>query len=43
MEFFAQNSLYVVLLIALVVWAGIYGYLLRVDGKVKKLEDHLHQ
>jgi CcmD family protein len=43
MEFFAEHSLYVVLLIALVVWGGIYAYLVRVDGKVKKLEDQLHQ
>jgi len=43
MEFLAQHSLYVVLMIALVVWAGIYGYLVRVEGKIKKLEDQLHQ
>lgn len=43
MEFLAQNSLYVVLIIALVVWGGIYSYLLHIDAKVKKMEDHLHQ
>lgn len=43
MEFLAQHSLFVVLVIALVVWGGIYAYLVRVDGKVKKLEDKLHQ
>lgn len=38
LEFLNQNALYIVLIIALVVWLGIYSYLFRIDGKVKKLE-----
>lgn len=38
LEFLNQNSLYIVLIIAMVVWLGIYLYLFRIDGKVKKLE-----
>jgi len=37
-EFLNQNALFVVLIIALVVWFGIYLYLFRIDGKLKKLE-----
>jgi len=37
-EFLNQKSLFVVLIIALVVWLGVYLYLFRIDGKLKKLE-----
>jgi len=37
-EFFEQNSLYIVLLIALIGWVGIFFYLLRLDKKIGKLE-----
>ena len=41
LDFLAQNSLYIVLIVVLVVWAGIFAYLYRVENKVKKLEDQL--
>ncbi len=37
-EFLSQNPLYVVLLVVLVVWAGIFSYLLRLESRLKKLE-----
>ncbi len=37
-EFLAQNALYIVLIVVLVVWLGIFGYLNRIDSKLKKLE-----
>lgn len=37
-EFLNQNSLFVVLTIALVVWLGIYLYLFQIDRKLKRLE-----
>jgi CcmD family protein len=37
-EFLSEQALYVVLIVVLVVWAGIYGYLLRLDLRLKKLE-----
>jgi CcmD family protein len=37
-EFFAQQPLYSVLLIVLICWAGILGYLLRLGRKVSLLE-----
>lgn len=38
MEFLAKNSLYVVLICVLVIWAGIAWYIQRVDRKVTELE-----
>jgi CcmD family protein len=40
-EFFGQNALYVVLAVVLVIWAGILGYLYRVEKKIKKLEQQI--
>lgn len=37
-DFFSNNQLYVVLVIALVIWLGIFVYIFRIDGKLKKLE-----
>ena len=38
MEFFAEQPLYTVLLIVLICWAGILGYLLRLGRSVSLLE-----
>jgi CcmD family protein len=38
-EFLAQNPLYVVLVVVLAVWLGIYLYLFRLDRRVKRLEE----
>lgn len=38
LDFLNQNSLYIVLIVALVVWLGIYGYLFRIDKKLRQLE-----
>jgi CcmD family protein len=40
MDFLSQNQMYIVLTIVLIVWAGIVWYLLRIDKRVKQLEDH---
>lgn len=37
-EFMAQNQMYVVLSIVVLVWAGIVGYLVRLDRRVRQLE-----
>lgn len=37
-DFFANNQLYIVLAIALVIWFGIFIYIFRVDKKLTKLE-----
>ena len=38
-EFLEHNSIYVVLIIVLMIWAGLFGYLLRIDRAVKKLDE----
>lgn len=40
-DFLETNSMYVVLLIVLIIWIGIFGYMWRLDGKVKKLEKEM--
>lgn len=37
-DFFAQNALYVVLLVVLIVWVGIFAFLYRIEQRVKRLE-----
>jgi CcmD family protein len=37
-NFLDKNSYYVVLIISLIIWLGIYLYIRSVDRKVKKLE-----
>jgi len=37
-NFFANNQLYIVLAIALVIWLGIFVYIFRIDRKLTKLE-----
>lgn len=41
--FLNENALYIVLLIALVVWGGIFFYLYRLDKKVRDLENSLKE
>jgi hypothetical protein len=37
-NFLDKNSYYVVLLISLIIWLGIYLYIRSVDSRIKKLE-----
>ncbi|MDD5362184.1 MAG: CcmD family protein [Ignavibacteria bacterium] len=37
-DFLEQNSMYLVLFIALIIWAGIFLYLNKIDRNLKKLE-----
>ncbi len=39
-DFLSNNSLYVVLIIVLVIWLGIFVYLFRLDKKVSKLYEN---
>ncbi|HTY01149.1 MAG TPA: CcmD family protein [Bacteroidota bacterium] len=38
LDFLGQQPLYVVLLVVLIIWLGLYFYLFRLDSRVKKLE-----
>jgi CcmD family protein len=39
LDFLAQNQLFIVMAIVLVIWLGLYVYLFRLDGRIKKLEE----
>jgi len=41
LEFMSANQMYIVLGIVMLVWFGIVFYLVRLDRKVKRLEDQL--
>jgi CcmD family protein len=38
LDFLIQNSIYVVLIIVLIIWSGIFFYLFRLDKKLTDLE-----
>lgn len=38
MNFLEQNTLYIVLIISLMIWLGIFFYLMFVDKKISRLE-----
>lgn len=38
-EFLAEHQLYIVLFIVLAIWFGIYAYLFRLEGRIKRLEN----
>ncbi len=38
MNFLEQNTLYIVLIISLMIWLGIFFYLIFVDKKITRLE-----
>jgi len=40
-EFFAQNQLYIVLSIVLIIWFGFIAYLFKLDRRIAKLEENL--
>jgi CcmD family protein len=40
MDFLSQNQMFIVLTIVLLIWAGIVWYLVRIDSRIKNLEDH---
>lgn len=43
LEFLSSNSLFIVLLVALVVWLGVFLYMMRIERKLKDLEAHRHR
>lgn len=42
MDFFYENSIYVVLGIVLIIWFGIFLYIFNIDKKLSKLEIKIH-
>jgi CcmD family protein len=41
MSFFEQHAIYVVLVIAMVIWLGLALYVNKLDGSVKELEQQI--
>ena len=37
-EFLEKNAMYIVLLIALIIWIGLFIYMFTIDKRIKKLE-----
>ena len=37
-EFLEQNPMYVVMIIVLMIWTGLFFYLFKIDKRVKELE-----
>lgn len=37
-DFLTNNALYVVLIIVLVIWIGLFSYIWKIDREVKRLE-----
>lgn len=42
-QFLEQNSLYIVMIIVLLVWFGIFAFAYKLEKKVKKLEEKIDQ
>ncbi|HEV8538790.1 MAG TPA: CcmD family protein [Bacteroidota bacterium] len=42
-DFLSENSLYIVLVIVLVCWAGIFTYLLNLDKKISSIEKNMKE
>ena len=40
-EFLNQNQMYIVLVITLIIWLGIIGYLVRLEKKIGTIERRL--
>jgi hypothetical protein len=38
LDFLSSHSLFVVLFVALVVWLGVFLYMMRIEKKIKELE-----
>lgn len=37
-DFLEKNAMYIVLLIALIIWIGLFFYIFRLDKRIKKIE-----
>lgn len=42
-SFLDENSIYIVMVIMLIVWGGIFGYIYSTDKRLKKIEKELEE
>ena len=40
-QFLSQNAIYIVMIIVLIVWAGIFFYLFNLDKRIKIIEKEM--
>lgn len=40
-QFLSQNAIYIVMIIVLIVWAGVFGYMFSLDKRIKKVEKEM--
>ncbi|MFZ2864628.1 MAG: CcmD family protein [Ignavibacteriaceae bacterium] len=40
-EFLSKNSIYIVMIIVLIVWTGIFSYIISLDKRIKKVEKEM--
>ncbi|MCL6493773.1 MAG: CcmD family protein [Ignavibacterium sp.] len=40
-EFLTKNAIYIVMIIVLIVWTGIFFYMLNLDKRIKSVEKEL--
>jgi CcmD family protein len=40
-EFLSKNSIYIVMIIVLIVWTGIFSYMISLDKRIKKVEKEI--
>lgn len=40
-SFLENNAIYIVMIIVLIVWTGIFGYIFGVDKRLKKIEEEI--
>ncbi|MFO7448457.1 MAG: CcmD family protein [Ignavibacteriaceae bacterium] len=41
-EFLENNSIYIVMIIVLIVWAGIFFFMLNLDKRIKSVEKEIN-
>lgn len=41
-QFLSSNSIFIVMIIVLIVWAGIFAYLLNLDKKLNRIEKEIN-
>jgi len=40
-SFLSSNAIYIVLIIVLIVWVGVFGYLFMLDKRLKNIESEM--
>lgn len=40
-EFLSKNAIYIVMIIVLIVWAGVFGFLFILNNRIKNIENEI--